>query len=1161
VLRTVIRTTAALGLLIAGYFGYCRGFAAVVVLVGRPQSVPILPFDPSPARTQRETFELARAAFGPRHWTADPLEATAYYDADRGYWMFFQKYAFEREGRRLKVSPFAVIWRSRGKANLNTLRGDVAYVDFDKPFNIAPKPGAEPARVVHARIDGEVRLRDDKGTRDNPGDDLTIGPLRHVEYDEPTQQITTDSYIELREADLVATGVGLVIQLRPSEPTSGKPAGAVGGFSGAQWLELKNQIQITVEDVGRTGIVPGGKVSTERRPGAIRCDGPLHIDLPRPLPRGAPPDTPRDPIVARFHKDVIAQQGGGDQPDQLTADVLRLTFVPAEKTAKQGKPDTTEAPAESEDQAAASPLSGLTLSTAEANGHTVWLQSPAEGLEASGNQLIYNHFAPVKPDVIFFRGDHETKVDKVNVASQGPDAGKVQSIDTIRTRDITIYRSLRAGEPPAVVARGPGRFETRPDRNQPVQMTATWVDRLVMQQVATAAGERRRVELTGSPRIDSPTQGNIQARDRIRAYLKPKEQANAEIAQNPGTAPTGPPATAPRASLQIDWLEALGGVHMSAVTNPETGVGGGRELLARSRLDVVFEQSTTAPVSQPSQPAQPAAPAATEPAAPGEEAVARAPEKPPEPAMEVEADDVWARVVMASLRGKPEVQEVRLRRGVTIHQDPPAGKTKGTDVAGEAVDLVSLGNGLARMEIHGTPKAPASVASEDLLIEGIKIGLDQSSDYAWAEGAGRLFQDAPAEQPAVADNTKDGADERPRGAMPIARGPVEIRWTRSMEFFGKPDPADSPEGNAYALFLGQVNARSTDSTVHCGEMRAFLDGPVSLQRGEKAPDAPAESRPRPKIATVRCRKAVELVHHKSDPETKALQQKGRLVGPDVTYSLVTGKFIVDGQGTAWLYKPRAPEQQKSGDSPAGRIPAPNGLRPTVAQRPAEPAKNARPTPLELTRISFQKQVRGRFGTGGEGAPAPNTPFLAEFGGGVQVINALVASADADLDPDSDLPPGAMLLASDTLRVIRELPTIRPPQADDDGKPEEQFFIDATGHPTALSPPRSIRGDRITYDSVKDLVYVYGDESEVQIVNQDSPGQPFSATRGNGLMLNRKSGEFKLIDPKNALVIDPRSGIRERPIPPGLAESKPKDPRKPVRRVPTSDKERRSFNGR
>ncbi len=103
---------------------------------------------------------------------------------------------------------------------MNTIVGDKAHVDFDKPFDLG-KPGSEAAQVVHAEIEGRVRLRDDKGTSQNPGDDLTIGPLTHLEYDAVKNQIRSSSDIELRQEGTVVTATGLVGDLRTSEPAPG----------------------------------------------------------------------------------------------------------------------------------------------------------------------------------------------------------------------------------------------------------------------------------------------------------------------------------------------------------------------------------------------------------------------------------------------------------------------------------------------------------------------------------------------------------------------------------------------------------------------------------------------------------------------------------------------------------------------------------------------------------------------------------------------------------------------------------------------------------------------------------------------------------------------------------------------------------------------------
>jgi hypothetical protein len=1227
-LKRFARVVATCGLLLAGYFGYCRAFAAIAAHIGTPDW-RVIPYDPSPSKTLRQTMDLARDTFGPGHWTSDPKKAITYYDAERGYWIFFQRYARKNGGQRIEFSPFAIIWGSKGKKNHNTLEGDLAYVDFDKPFDLVSKPGAESARIVRAMIEGAVRLRDDKGTRDNPGDDLTIGPLLSVAYDEATHRIRSDSPFELRERDIVATATGLTIDLIPNVPPPGKPPGAASGFSGAKTVWLHQNIRIFCEDVGRVGVVPGGKQATagERRAGDLRCDGPAQFNLPQPRPPGAP-EGPPQPVIAQFFRNVVVRQGplvttpdagmtlgsAAAPPDQLNADQLELTLVPADRPAPVAA--QAKAVASAADEAKpADPMAGLTLREAVATGHAVWLQSPAEGLEARGNELRYEKRAPAQPDRLFFRGNRETKVEKVTRFAKGPKAGQVEAVDILRTLDVTIYLAAKPGETPTVIARGPGNMETRADRNQPVERSAEWGDKLIVQTVETSAGTRRRITLTGTPRVVSPTQGTITAQDRIIAYLKPKERPAASAP--PASAASGSPAATE--AFAIDWVEGHGGVHMAAVppaagapAAPRDGLpGSSRTLHARKILYVVFAEAA----AKPGTPA-PAGPAGAPAALPGAKpainppepapanATANAPAKKAEPALSVEADEVWARVLMGSLHGKPELEEVRLRKGVTLHQDAAAGKARGTDATGEAIDFVNRGEGRAWLEAHGTAAAPARVVTDTFLIEGPKLGVDQAADFAWVKGTGRMVQEGPPPAPAgrtagagrevvptafLADEpAKAGGDGKAKAGQfaLAAKGPVTITWRQEMQFYGR--PADTADRNAWALFLGDVKVVTADSSLSCGQMKAFLDGPVEFRRADapRGPDAPPEEkRPKPRIATVRCLKNVDLVHRQAGPDGKALEQKGRVAGQDVSYSLATGRFVVEGAGVVWLYKPKGQGDAGGARGPLA-TPAPAGLQRTaLTVALGEPgdgdkalfgggAKARQGAPLELTRVAFNKRVQGRVGRGdrerdADGAPkAPggdDAPFLAEFLGGVQVLNAPIADENADLDPD-DPPGGFLMLTSEALKVVREVPPGPRPTAADGAPaedPAEQLFIDATGDPQALAPPRSIRGDRITYDSVKELVYVYGDEGGVSIINQDGAGQPFSASRGRAVMYNRKSGRIEFIDPKNVLLIDPRSGIRERPQPPGAARppAPPTIPRNPVRAVPRNDKERRSFNGR
>lgn len=1276
VFKRALRVAVTCGLLSLGYAGYGQGFAALAKWVGIRQEVPLVPYDPSPSRTEREALDLASQAFGPDHWAAQRDQRTCYYDAGRGFWFFFKDYSRTKEGRQIRFAPFALIWRTRGKANVNTIMADEAYIDFDRPFDLSPS-GSEPPKVVHAMIEGEVRLRDDKGTTDQTGDDLTIGPLTHIEYSEAQHQLYTTSRVDLREKDLVATAEGLTIELRPVQPPPDRPDAKVSGYTGARTVWLHKKIEITVDDVGSTGLVPGSRPSKEPRPGNLTADGPAQIDMPEPRPRNEPPG-PARPIIAQFYRNVRLRQGDPDRPDQCDADLLRLTLYPAEPAPKEpGAPETkAEArPAPEDGSGGEGRLSGLVLRLAEATGHAVWLQSPGQGLKARGNELRYERRAPEQPDLMYFRGDTYTWIEKETLAD--PAKGTASTVDTIRTMDVTILQATKPGDPPTVIARGPGQMETRPGKGKPVQQSATWGDRLELEMVQTRVGPRRRVTLTGAPKLISPTQGSITADQTIIAFLKPTAPA-APAAKDSGPLATGDPAVRPTAlegdapagsaaatptgspsiagggSFQIDWMEATRSVHMAAVP-PEKGAGGrpspARNINANEKLNVVFvdpaelkapEATPVTPAEPPSTRILPAPASESDPGAPSLEPLAAAPavvpapeapaapQAPPGPPMEVEADEVWARVRLASVHGKPELEEVQLIRNVHLHQDPAPGKRRGTDATGDLVIFLNRGPDRGWIEAHGRLDAPARAITDAFAIEGPKLTLDQAADFAQVIGPGKLVQEAgDPEAIAVVPTAavrEDGTGRVDRADLPargeagapaaapakLARGPVTITWQKDMKFYGRPTALGGQTGSAWAHFQGDVHAWSPDpaeaseATLACESMRALLDGPVSFKNSAAPADSdePAAPKPRPQILLLHCLENVQLDHRQLDPTGQTLLQKGQVSGQDLWYNVRTGQFEGQGAGLVRFYQRQGTKLARSGGPAPGTpaptaAPAPAGAprqpaRPAVnpvADRPdarpaarlatgttaprssAQPkavastrgpgqpkaaARSAPPTPpLDLTRVSYRKGVTGRMAADNESNP--DSTFQATFKGGVQVLHAAVSDEAKDLNAD-DPPADFMFLAAEELDVVREAPV---PSGDPSQAAEEQFFIDARGgRPMGRDAQKAIFGDRITYDSIKQLVYVYGEKNGVTIANQDAVGQPASFSRGQAVMYNRREGSMKLIEPQNFLIVDPRSGIRVAPVPPGLSrEPKVIKPKVPIRRVPANDKERKSFTGR
>lgn len=1009
--KKTVRVATAFGVLLAGYAAYVHVFALVargfdttttrrVVRVGAPQD----------SRTARAARDLARRGFGPDHWAAADDLPIRIYNADRGFWMFARDYERLNDGKRLKFTPFAVIWMDRDGRGVKTATSDSATVDLDQPLGLIAQPGASGGvKVLHARMEGNVALRDDKGTPD-PADDLRISRLTYLEYDEPGLQIASESEILIEDGGYRITGRDLLIELRPREPQDAPaPRGGVG-FNGAKTAFLRRDVHITIRDVGPSGILPGGNAAAatpaaagaaaarEPTPLELFADRQMQIDLPRP--RAAVvvgPPAPQGPTVAQFYQNVEVLRGRPDRPrDQLTCDYLRLTLVPADRP--------PAAPAGGPAAPAGETASNLTLKRAEASGHNVRLVSAGQGIKARCNELIHKKLLPERPDETYLRGDATTRliVEKEDTATEGPDRGKVVGSTLIRTIDATIFDDGKGNENATIVARGPGDLEFRPGRDRPVERTARWDDQLTMQtelgpapRPGAARVALKRLTLTGRPGFaDVPAQASLDARQKLVVWLAPKPRPPAPA----GPAAGNDPGKAAGGAFDIQKLVALGDVKLRSP---------GKTLTARDRLDAEFDGDVApASVVVDARPAgtaaaapagaAPAAPAAANPAAPAEPAKPAAAGRPAEPEARAVANRVWAKIRLrpapagavaaanpapaagagagagASAGGgglfsgggrRAEIDRVYLRGGVNFHEDPPAGKVKGTDVVGEAVDLISTGENSVRFLVFdhdptanpgATAPAPAPVASpadafdqviaeaagldatlarlarvetDEMTIRGRVIGLDQAIDQAWVDGRGSLTrmagpgllsdrgqtaQEKEKGKPKEKDRDPKkapGADRGKKGggaAGPEAKpSPLTVTFARGMKFFGRStDPSNRPA--ARAEFYDDVHAWTDDASLDCSEvMRLYLDRTVKLARpgGPNAPRAPgAAEDDKADVALIECVKQVVAVNLKRDPATGDLVQKQRIVGDSLTYEKATGKFVVPGEGEVFLYE-------------------------------------------------------------------------------------------------------------------------------------------------------------------------------------------------------------------------------------------------------------------
>ena len=316
--------------------------------------------------------------------------------------------------------------------------------------------------------------------------------------------------------------------------------------------------------------------------------------------------------------------------------------------------------------------------------------------------------------------------------ADGPDKGKVSSFTTIRTIDATIFDDGRGNENATIVARGPGELDA-PGLDKPVERTAKWYDQLTIQSMSPpdakpgrgplAPPATKRITLTGRPVFtDIPAQTSLASRLTTVIWLEPnpapkdknktakpadgRESAGSSFSIEQLVARRRPPGRSPPARRSPP---ATASTPCSRPSRLETG-------RPAPRVVAVACYPPPAPVAKAEDPkAKEAAPA--KPAPPDSSAVANrvwakvrlkaadptaaTAAKRPLPLPPRPADSSAAAPAPASARRSKRFD---LRGNVSFHQDPEKGKEKGTDITGEAIDLLNQGENATRFTVfHHDP--------------------------------------------------------------------------------------------------------------------------------------------------------------------------------------------------------------------------------------------------------------------------------------------------------------------------------------------------------------------------------------------------------------------------------------------------------------------------
>ncbi len=759
--KKIFKAATVFTLLVGCYLGYVQVFALVVrqMTTARRDRAEITLFANHDSNSLLESMKRAKDVMPPGHWGTKRDLNFRYYNAERGYWMYAEELEQVQEengvrydGKRIRLSPFLMISTSHDGKKTDIITSDRAIIDLNQPLGFIAGPDDEPLKVKHVRLEPNVVIRDNKGTPNDPKDDMTIGPLTTFEYDEPTQRLTTDSHVVIVDPDMITTGDGMLVQL--STNASPQPGGS-SGFGGAEYLELFKNVHVVIHDVGKSGMIAEKKEPTRPKSKAgeakvqvaaraakaeesepkekltpldVTCDSKMRVFLPKTrLQVKLGPPAPPAPTFIQFDRNVVVLRGNADeQPGQITCDTLKLTMVPSEPASTDPKAPAAETASHAPDQQQAAPdaqtagekgglFGSLALERAHATGHAVWLYLPEDGVKLRCNELIHVRRAPYKPDLTYFRGDltRPLEIEKIDLVQEAdsPDRGKVKSITHIRTIDATMYDKGGGFDSADIDASGPGRLDTQPDRGQPVFRTAIWQDKFKLINDVGADGKIKQkiILLTGKRPCFDDKGRKLDAGKSIKVWLVPdKSQAVADASDTEG-------------GFDIRRLLALRDVHLLAP---------GKNLTARQTFDSYFEQVAPDPVLVAAAPAanaeDAAGPVVADPVQPENQVAAQdeAPVKPEEPLMVGSAERIWVKIEMkpkpppektsASIDGKgiktasagkpksgstdgdlgdksSEIREAWLFGSVALHQDPAKGETRGKDASGEALYLDNRG--------------------------------------------------------------------------------------------------------------------------------------------------------------------------------------------------------------------------------------------------------------------------------------------------------------------------------------------------------------------------------------------------------------------------------------------------------------------------------------
>lgn len=298
--------------------------------------------------------------------------------------------------------------------------------------------------------------------------------------------------------------------------------------------------------------------------------------------------------------------------------------------------------------------------------------------------------------------------------------------------------------------------------------------------------------------------------------------------------------------------------------------------------------------------------------------------------------------------------------------------------------------------------------------------------------------------------------------------PLTVHWNNSMLFVGK-----------WAEFHGDIQADQGNGRLACQSLQVFFDRPISLKEGNKS-DQPAH------VQNLICDRAVRI--EEAEMEGDKLQKYQLLIassvavdtirdseeGPPGTANKETSEVRASGPGSVRIF-------QRGGADPL----AP----PTEGAKPPPQAKPGQEGEMKLTYVTFLNNMY-----------ANNKTNTAIFRGNVRTLNMPSDTPHKEINMDTmleNMPKEAMFLSCDQLTVLTRK---------ENGKTWQE--MEAKQRVMVQSKVYWGRCVKLTYNEAKDQIIFHGSDTELaRLYRVINPGAPPEEIRGRKIIYIRSTGAF------------------------------------------------------